>query len=197
MGSPFISPSSFSSPLKSNTLHNRNLTHPLPVHHSLQAEQHLEDVPVEDASQQQRNRRSRRRIERGGAAAEEPSSQPNRAVAVVAASSARPDTTSDVRGGKSDQQQRQEPNGCPSHPRSASKGKQQQQGMPLSSPGVKMRDILANHLSCAICQDWLVACHALSCGHMFCGLCLATWLSRSQSCPHCRKPVSGELRTTL
>ena len=36
----------------------------------------------------------------------------------------------------------------------------------LGTPGVKMKEILSTHLSCAICQDWLVACHALSCGHM-------------------------------
>ena len=60
-----------------------------------------------------------------------------------------------------------------------------------SSPGAKMKEILATHLSCAICQDWLVACHALTCGHMFCGLCLTTWLNRNQTCPHCRLAVAG------
>ncbi|KAG2453691.1 hypothetical protein HYH02_001903 [Chlamydomonas schloesseri] len=50
---------------------------------------------------------------------------------------------------------------------------------------------LANHLTCAICHDWLAGAHALTCGHMFCGICLAGWLSQKQSCPECRKPSAG------
>lgn len=59
------------------------------------------------------------------------------------------------------------------------------------SPSTVMKDILATHLSCPICQDWVVAAHALTCGHMFCGLCLVTWLNQNQSCPSCRKLVTG------
>lgn len=61
---------------------------------------------------------------------------------------------------------------------------------PYSSSNV-MTSILATHLSCPICHDWLVACHTLTCGHMFCGLCLATWLNQNQTCPSCRKSVAG------
>lgn len=51
--------------------------------------------------------------------------------------------------------------------------------------------LLSNHLTCAICHDWLAGAHALSCGHMFCGLCLASWLTHKPSCPECRKPTAG------
>ncbi|PNH08910.1 E3 ubiquitin-protein ligase [Tetrabaena socialis] len=51
--------------------------------------------------------------------------------------------------------------------------------------------LLSNHLTCAICHDWLAGAHALSCGHMFCGVCLASWLTQKQSCPECRKPTAG------
>lgn len=51
---------------------------------------------------------------------------------------------------------------------------------------------LGNHFTCPICQDWLLAAHVLpNCGHMFCGLCSASWLARKHSCPTCRKPVTG------
>lgn len=61
-------------------------------------------------------------------------------------------------------------------------------GTPKST---KMKEIFSNNFTCPICCEWLLASHTLSCGHMFCGLCLATWLSQSQSCPSCRKPVAG------
>lgn len=51
--------------------------------------------------------------------------------------------------------------------------------------------LLSNHLTCAICHDWLAGTHALSCGHMFCGVCLASWLTHKHSCPECRKPTAG------
>ena len=56
---------------------------------------------------------------------------------------------------------------------------------------------LANHLTCAICHDWLAGAHALTCGHMFCGICLAGWLAQKQSCPECRKPSAGKLQAAL
>ena len=56
---------------------------------------------------------------------------------------------------------------------------------------------VADHLMCAICQDVVVGAHVLSCGHMFCGLCIAQWLrsqNKSQqactSCPECRAEVT-------
>jgi len=55
-----------------------------------------------------------------------------------------------------------------------------------------MAEILGNHLACPICHEWLLASHTLSCGHMFCGLCLASWLPHKQSCPTCRKAIAGE-----
>lgn len=67
-------------------------------------------------------------------------------------------------------------------------GKQPLPGTPGSQA---MSNVLASHLSCAACQDWMVACHALSCGHMFCGTCLATCLERSNSCPSCRRANAG------
>ncbi|GLC45088.1 hypothetical protein PLESTM_001685300 [Pleodorina starrii] len=51
--------------------------------------------------------------------------------------------------------------------------------------------LLSNHLTCSICHDWLAGAHALTCGHMFCGICLASWLTQKQSCPECRKPTAG------
>lgn len=52
---------------------------------------------------------------------------------------------------------------------------------------------LANHLTCAVCQDLPIAAHALGCGHLFCGLCLAEWMPRKQSCPTCREAVTSKL----
>uniref|UniRef100_A0A7S3R9B9 E3 ubiquitin-protein ligase CHFR n=1 Tax=Dunaliella tertiolecta TaxID=3047 RepID=A0A7S3R9B9_DUNTE len=52
-------------------------------------------------------------------------------------------------------------------------------------------ELLGNHLACPICHEWLLASHTLSCGHMFCGLCLASWLPQKQSCPTCRKAIAG------
>jgi hypothetical protein len=62
----------------------------------------------------------------------------------------------------------------------------------MTPKSTKMTEILSAHLTCPICCEWLLACHTLSCGHMFCGLCLATWLTQKQSCPSCRKPIAGE-----
>jgi hypothetical protein len=52
-------------------------------------------------------------------------------------------------------------------------------------------DVLKNHFACMICLDWMVAAHSLSCGHLFCGCCLAKWLNMNQSCPSCRKAIAG------
>lgn len=41
-------------------------------------------------------------------------------------------------------------------------------------------------MSCAVCQDTIVAAHNLPCGHCFCGSCLFEWLPRKQECPNCR-----------
>mmetsp|Transcript_13927 Transcript_13927/g.30087 ORF Transcript_13927/g.30087 Transcript_13927/m.30087 type:complete len:382 (-) Transcript_13927:747-1892(-) len=74
-------------------------------------------------------------------------------------------------------------------------GKENQAGdnsaMFISPKRSKIMDVLANHFTCPICHEWPVACHALSCGHMFCGLCLATWLTQKSTCPTCRKPLAG------
>ena len=46
---------------------------------------------------------------------------------------------------------------------------------------------LEDEMSCAVCQDTIVAAHSLvPCGHCFCGTCLFQWLSRKQICPTCR-----------
>eukprot|EP00798_Chlamydomonas_sp_ICE-L_P019981 gene19981-26692_t len=63
--------------------------------------------------------------------------------------------------------------------------------LPVASCGKALEDILQNHFTCPICQEWVMACHALSCGHMFCGSCIAEWLKRKQACPTCRKPAAG------
>lgn len=55
----------------------------------------------------------------------------------------------------------------------------------------QLSEILSNHMTCPVCHDWLLASHTLSCGHMFCGLCLATWLSHKHSCPSCRDVIAG------
>ena len=52
-------------------------------------------------------------------------------------------------------------------------------------------DVMLSQFTCAICQDWMLGCHAMSCGHMFCGHCLAKWLDLRQACPTCRKPISS------
>lgn len=76
----------------------------------------------------------------------------------------------------------------------ANKENEGQQGIaqPAQPGGTpKVKEVLSNHLTCPICCEWLIASHTLMCGHMFCGLCLATWLSHKHSCPTCRKPVVG------
>lgn len=55
----------------------------------------------------------------------------------------------------------------------------------------KATETVHNHLTCPICCDTLLATHILHCGHMFCGTCLATWMTQNQSCPSCRKVISG------
>ncbi|KAF5832096.1 hypothetical protein DUNSADRAFT_12145 [Dunaliella salina] len=59
------------------------------------------------------------------------------------------------------------------------------------SASTSVAELLGNHLACPICHEWLLASHTLSCGHMFCGLCLASWLPQKQSCPTCRKAIAG------
>ena len=47
---------------------------------------------------------------------------------------------------------------------------------------------LEDEMSCAVCQDTIVAAHSLvPCGHWFCGSCLLQWLPRKQICPTCRR----------
>lgn len=62
----------------------------------------------------------------------------------------------------------------------------------LTPRSSRVIEVMSSHLSCPVCCDWLVASHTLSCGHMFCGLCLATWLSQNHSCPSCRKTTTSE-----
>lgn len=46
---------------------------------------------------------------------------------------------------------------------------------------------LEDEMSCAVCQETIVAAHSLvPCGHCFCGTCLFQWLNRKQICPTCR-----------
>mmetsp|Transcript_32844 Transcript_32844/g.59511 ORF Transcript_32844/g.59511 Transcript_32844/m.59511 type:complete len:303 (-) Transcript_32844:669-1577(-) len=57
--------------------------------------------------------------------------------------------------------------------------------------GKEVAEVLFNNLMCSICHGWLAASHTMTCGHMFCGSCLSSWLERQRSCPECRKPFSG------
>lgn len=51
---------------------------------------------------------------------------------------------------------------------------------------------LEDEMSCAVCQDTIVAAHSLvPCGHWFCGSCLLQWLPRKQICPTCRHAPSS------
>lgn len=42
---------------------------------------------------------------------------------------------------------------------------------------------------CAVCQELLVAAHALECSHAFCGECVARWARLHRTCPLCRAPA--------
>ena len=42
--------------------------------------------------------------------------------------------------------------------------------------------------SCSICFLVRAAPHSVSCGHLFCGQCITTWLRKSPHCPLCRAP---------
>uniref|UniRef100_A0A2H8TDD8 PAX-interacting protein 1 n=1 Tax=Melanaphis sacchari TaxID=742174 RepID=A0A2H8TDD8_9HEMI len=49
--------------------------------------------------------------------------------------------------------------------------------------------------TCSICNETFIGIHQGStfttqCGHVFHHQCVMTWLERSQTCPHCRSPVS-------
>jgi len=45
---------------------------------------------------------------------------------------------------------------------------------------------LAAEGKCSICFELMVAPHALSCAHSFCGACIFTWMKKSPCCPCCR-----------
>jgi hypothetical protein len=64
----------------------------------------------------------------------------------------------------------------------------------LANPGSRetfMEDI-GRHMECSICSDLLAGALVLSCGHMFCGVCLAEWLKTGAAqCPDCRRPLLG------
>lgn len=47
----------------------------------------------------------------------------------------------------------------------------------------------SSDFECSICQNTLVKSHILACGHMYCGMCIAQWLSRGVTCPECRQPA--------
>eukprot|EP00775_Hariotina_reticulata_P010973 gene10973-11128_t len=57
----------------------------------------------------------------------------------------------------------------------------------------EIRSISRSHLDCIICRELMAEVHALHCGHMFCGLCLAHWLNRKKDCPSCRTAVTGPI----
>ncbi|XP_043462070.1 RING finger and transmembrane domain-containing protein 2 [Leptopilina heterotoma] len=45
---------------------------------------------------------------------------------------------------------------------------------------------------CTICHDEYLSPVRLHCKHIFCELCVITWLDRERSCPLCRAPVSDD-----
>jgi hypothetical protein len=45
---------------------------------------------------------------------------------------------------------------------------------------------LVNEAKCSICFELMVAPHALSCGHSFCGGCITAWMLKNPCCPVCR-----------
>ena len=55
-----------------------------------------------------------------------------------------------------------------------------------------MSGLLTEELSCSICQEIMVACHNLPCGHTFCGSCLVSWLEQKTECPDCRAEAAAD-----
>lgn len=58
----------------------------------------------------------------------------------------------------------------------------------------QMETLADSPMTCAVCQDVIVGAHVLTCGHMFCGMCLDSWIkkkapSKDVTCPECRQPV--------
>ena len=45
---------------------------------------------------------------------------------------------------------------------------------------------------CAICHDSYDIPVALECNHIFCELCVGTWLTKEQTCPLCRAEVTDD-----
>ena len=46
--------------------------------------------------------------------------------------------------------------------------------------------------TCSICLHVMVAPHAITCGHAFCGQCLLMWLEKNGTCPLCRRESKAE-----
>lgn len=60
------------------------------------------------------------------------------------------------------------------------------------APGGEALAAVKSEFSCAICQEMLVHCVSMvPCGHMFCGECLAGWLSNKRDCPVCRSEATA------
>ncbi len=56
---------------------------------------------------------------------------------------------------------------------------------------LKLSSNAPTNLSCTICEHPLEKPYISDCGHMACLKCWQQWLSKSQTCPVCRKPASS------
>ena len=57
---------------------------------------------------------------------------------------------------------------------------------------------IGSELICSICTGVLEKPLETSCQHLFCGECIHQWLSRKESCPHCRENITTtDLRQVL
>uniref|UniRef100_A0A0G4G9F5 E3 ubiquitin-protein ligase CHFR n=1 Tax=Chromera velia CCMP2878 TaxID=1169474 RepID=A0A0G4G9F5_9ALVE len=64
---------------------------------------------------------------------------------------------------------------------------------PSQQPALDWAEEVRNELFCCICQDWIVDCAALDCGHAFCTFCVEEWLEEKHfHCPQCRQAVERE-----
>jgi len=75
------------------------------------------------------------------------------------------------------------PSPPPKRPRAASASIED--GVVESKGGNEWQDV-SETFTCSICQELIVGCHSLSCGHTFCYACVARWLKKKKECPTCR-----------
>lgn len=59
----------------------------------------------------------------------------------------------------------------------------------------KVKDVMENELTCAICCELFVEASVLQCGHTFCSYCITSWRRQRDTCPLCQAKVASATRS--